>query len=432
MAPPFSGMILFGFRRPALLIRLLLCFFAARQGFADGQDSLATRYEKGLNNDEWRAAFRYDKNLGSAAVLRILEVASSSRLRVTPDLDKWKDQQNLTMSLERRVHPNWKLLLTGDSRLFSDKQSGFANDIRTHSAGFGARYSNGWLQIPLTAGPKQDSRFGRTDAGATFSAGLEIPRLDVSGYAVGGTASWDRDELGRRQNGDADFAFGVHRSFEAGTTDSLRATVSRQRRDYYISPAGEVENRNENGQELSNVLNYRISPAMAVRMSRKRLLENSDDQRPDRRRAEPETARAPRFSRPRDRGPVLCLSLGEHGPHLFILRGGPELLAGKRPAGILLFRDVKRSGHEKPDDGRGVPDGRPVFPGGFTDAFFLPAEASVRHARSGQQRRPGRIAVLGRSAGKASVLGISRTEDDPGLLFFSSGVCFRRKKRRQQ
>jgi hypothetical protein len=267
VAPPFTGMIFFGFRRPALFIPLLLCSIAARQGFADGQDSLATRYEKGLNNDEWRAAFRYDKNLGSATVLRILEVASSSRLRVTPDLDKWKDQQNLTIALERRVHPNWKLLLTGDSRLFSDKQSGFANDIRTHSAGFGARYSNGWLQIPLTAGPKQDSRFGRTDAGTTFSAGLEIPRLDVSGYAVGGTASWDRDELGRRENGDADFSFGVHRSFEAGTTDSLRATVSRQRRDYYISPAGEVENRNESGQELSNVLNYRISPAMAVRVS---------------------------------------------------------------------------------------------------------------------------------------------------------------------
>ncbi len=245
----------------------LLGFIACQQGFAGMQDSLATRYEKGLNNDEWRAAFRYEKSMGAATLLRISEIATSSRLRVTPELDKWKDQQNLAMTLERRVHPNWKLLLAGDSRLFSDKQSGYANDLRTHSMGLGARYANQWIQIPLSVGPKQDSRFGRTDAGTVFNMGLEAPRLEVAGYALGAAASWDRDELGRRKNGDADLAFGVNRRFEAGTTDSLRFTISRQRRDYYVSQAGEVENRNENGQELGNVLNYRLNPAMAVRVS---------------------------------------------------------------------------------------------------------------------------------------------------------------------
>jgi len=252
--------------RPLFLIPLLLIFAAGLQGFADSGDSLATRYEKGLNNDEWRAAFRYDKSFGSAALLRIVESANSSRLRVSPLQDKWKDQQNLALTLERRVHPNWNLLLAGDSRLFSDKQSGYANDLRTHSLDIGARYSNGWLQIPLSAGPKQDSRFGRTDAGTSFSAGLEIPRLDLSGYSVGGSASWDRDELERRKNGDTDLSLGVHRNFEAGTTDSLTCRIIRQRRDYYVSQAGEIENRNENGQELANVLNYRINPAMAVKV----------------------------------------------------------------------------------------------------------------------------------------------------------------------
>lgn len=267
MELPLAKMIPSKLRAPPFLFSLLFCLIVIRQGFAGVQDSLSTRYEKGLNNDEWRAAFRYEKNLGTATILKIFDVATYSRLRVTPELDKWKDQQNLAMTLERRVHPNWKLLLTGESRLFSDKQSGYANDIRTHSMDLGARYSNGWLLIPLSVGPKQDSRFGRTDAGTTFGTGLEVPRLDVAGYGVNGAASWDGDDLGRRKNGDADLALGVHRRFEAGTTDSLRFTISRQRRDYYVSQAGEVENRNENGQELGNVLNYRLNPAMAVRVA---------------------------------------------------------------------------------------------------------------------------------------------------------------------
>jgi hypothetical protein len=247
------------------------CFFCVfaflRPGFAGVQDSLATRYEKGLNNDEWRGTFRYDQDLGAGTSLRVQDVAASSRLRVTSSQDKWKDQQNLVMILERRVNPDWKLLLTGDSRLYSDKQSGYTNDIRTHSISLGARYSNRWMMIPFSAGPKQDSRFGRTDAGASYSAGLLVPRLETAGYVFDGSAAWDRDELERRKNGDTDVEFGVHRNYEEGTADSLRYAITRQRRDYYISPAGEVENRSESGQELANVLNYRMSRPMAVRIS---------------------------------------------------------------------------------------------------------------------------------------------------------------------
>ena len=267
MALPPAKMIASGLLFPSFCFSAFWFFALSRQGVAGIQDSLATRYEKGLNNDEWRAAFRYDQDLGAGISLRVQDIAASSRLRVTPSQDKWKDQQKLIMTVEGRIHPDWKLLLTGDSRLFSDKQSGYINDIRTHSIGLGARYSNKWVGIPLSVGPKQDSRFGRTDAGASYSAGLQVPRLEAAGYVLDGSVDWDRDELGRRKNGDTDVEFGASRNFEEGTADSLRVTIERQRRDYYISPEGEVENRSESGQKLANVLNYRISRPMSVRVS---------------------------------------------------------------------------------------------------------------------------------------------------------------------
>jgi hypothetical protein len=244
------------------------CILAfALKGFAGNQDSLATRYEKGLNNDEWLATFRYDQSLGSGTFLRVQDMAASSRLRVAPSQDKWKDQQNLAITLERRVLPGWNLLLAGDSRLFSDKQSGYANDIQTHSISLGTNVSNKWFRIPLSVGPKQDSRFGRTDDGLSCSAGIQIPRLEAAGYLLDGSMSWDREDLTRRKNGDTDIELGVHRIFEEGAADTLRYTVSRQRRDYYISPAGDVEDRSENGQALTNALNYRISRPLAARIS---------------------------------------------------------------------------------------------------------------------------------------------------------------------
>jgi hypothetical protein len=264
--PPPVKFASFGPFLPPLLISVLMTFLFPRQGFPGVLDSLSTQYEKGLNNDEWRAAFRYGRELGAGTSLFIREGASSSRLGVSPLKNKWKDQQNLALTLERKIRPDWKLLLMGDSRLYSDKQSGYANDIRTYSISLGTQFSNRWMLIPLSAGPKQDTRFGRTDAGFSYGAGLQLPGLESAGYRLEGSAAWDGDELERRKNRDSGIQFGVHRNFEEGTADSLRYSISRQRRDYYVSQAGEVESRTEDGQELANVIRYRVSRPMDVRI----------------------------------------------------------------------------------------------------------------------------------------------------------------------
>jgi hypothetical protein len=225
-----------------------------------------THYQKGINTNEWRASFRYERNFAGGTSLRIRDLASTSCLLVSPASYKWKDQHDLLLNFERFVHPNWRILFTGDSRLYSDKQSGYANDIRTNALDVGLVCQTKRFLLPFGAGPKEDRRFNRTDNGYSFHAGYQVPNVDLAGYSGALSASVDGDNLGPRKNEDMNVKFGVHRTFEAGTADSIRYAIDRQRRDYYISQAGDVESRSENGQELANILNYRMSRRVGIRV----------------------------------------------------------------------------------------------------------------------------------------------------------------------
>jgi hypothetical protein len=237
-----------------------------RQGFAETPDSLMTQYQKGINTNEWDASFRYERNFAGGTLLRIKDLASTSCLLVSPALYKWKDQHDLLLSFERFLHPNWRIFFSGDSRLYTDKQSGYANDIRTNALDLGLVWQTKGFLLPLGVGPKEDRRFNRTDNGFSFHAGFQAPNVDLAGYSSALSASVDGDDLGPRKNGDLNLRFGVNRTFEPGTSDSIRYAVGRQRRDYYISEAGDVESRSENGQELANALNYRMYGRVGIRV----------------------------------------------------------------------------------------------------------------------------------------------------------------------
>jgi hypothetical protein len=256
----------------AATVWIAWCFPETPAGSAGVSDSLSAGYRRGLNADDWRGDFQADRLTASGIRLRISESVSSSRLEIPSEQDKWKDQHRLSLLLEKNLKPGWWLTLSGASQLFSDHQSylegmpASMNDIRTHSLEIGTRIRTGVFEIPGGIGPKQDRRFARTDNGVHYRAGLKAPFAELAGYAVRAEAELDADDLGPRKNSDLGIQAGVDRTFEEGVVDSVTAGWTRQRRDYYMSPEGDVESRNEQALSVSNLLGYRLSKNTGLRV----------------------------------------------------------------------------------------------------------------------------------------------------------------------
>jgi hypothetical protein len=234
-------------------------------GPAGRNDSLSTRYQKGLNTDDWQAVLTVDRTFGRNAVW-LSDVWSSSRLIVDPKNDKWKDRHELAFGAGRVLLPFLRMQVQGDSRLISDKQSGYMNDMRTQQMSLGLDAAAGILSLPVSIGVMEDERFGRTDRGFTTAAGFGLSRFDVSDYSGDGSVRFRADDLGERKNGDLNWTAGIRRTFDPGTADSLRVSVKSQRRDYYVSAAGDVESRGETAREAANVLTYRLSDRAQCRV----------------------------------------------------------------------------------------------------------------------------------------------------------------------
>ncbi len=240
-----------------LFIAGLLISGSSMSVFSSPQDSLVTDYEKGLNSDTWRGGIHVQKPISKAYGFVLSEDFSSSRLVVPQGEDKWRDQNELTLVFDRRFRYGLSCTVSGSSVYFSDKQSGYVNDIQTQLIGAGAAFQNAWMRMPIFIGYKEDSRYGQKDGGVHFKAGWEGART------VGGTmnrlfGAYEIDDLGKRMNTTLSASYLLSREFQKGTYDTLQLGLSDLRRDYYISEYGDIESREEKGQSVGNVLSYRL------------------------------------------------------------------------------------------------------------------------------------------------------------------------------
>jgi len=245
---------------------LLLVLFFTGRATSESVDTLSTRYQRGIHTDVWATGLSLDKNVFPRTRIVFSESFSSSRLQVLPGVNKWKDENMLNLDWYRRFRPSWTLQVKGSSVVFSDKQTGYMNDIQTHFIGAGAAYQKPTLALPLLIGLKTDRRYSRTDRGWSVQAGLDVPSFRFSGYTNRLNVLMEGDDLRRRKNGSLSLSYQVHRQFYADTRDSLSFSYRRQRRDYYISEVGDVESWDESGQNAENVLTYRMSKNLGIRV----------------------------------------------------------------------------------------------------------------------------------------------------------------------
>jgi hypothetical protein len=243
----------------------LFLFLAPTLGMAGTLDSLSTTYQRGIHTDLWSGGLSLEKALFKGSTLRFSDAFSSSRLQVLPGVNKWKDQNQLNLDYSRALHPNWTFRARGSSYLFSDKQTGYMNDIQTHFLGAGTEYRKSNVSFPVLIGIMSDRRYERTDQGWYVQTALNIPFLYVSGYTNRLNILAEGDDLQRRKNANFSLSYLVHRQFYTDTHDSLMYSFRRQRRDYYISDAGDVESWDESGQNGENILAYRLSRLLRIR-----------------------------------------------------------------------------------------------------------------------------------------------------------------------
>ncbi len=231
------------------------------------QDSIYTNYTQGLNTELWEWGFDYGRPLSPVYIFDIGGTLSSSRLLVAPNQDKWKDKHLLNMGLQRLFNPNFSARLLIDSFFLSDKQSGYLdtlqNDIQTHSVGLGATYKKKGLFIPCSISLKEDRRMGQTDRGVNTKIGLDYRNFKLGSYNNGLYADYEKDHLDQRNNTTFTVSYLFDRQFYENTSDTLKANVYHQRRDYYISMSGDIESRTESGQHIENKLTYYIGSGVS-------------------------------------------------------------------------------------------------------------------------------------------------------------------------
>ena len=243
-------------RHPLLWIPFL---FLISRACAAPLDSLVVKYEKGLNIDEWRASMDYSKFLSPLYLTQWEEILTSSRLYLNSSENKWKDKHQFRFELIRPIAPSIGYSAEIKSLIFTDQQTGFMNDVKTHSGTVGLVYSAPLFSLPVSAGVMDDRRFRQTDQGWTMSAGLEAPHIEWEEYHHLLSAEYSQDHLSPRQNNDLNLFYIVSKQFEAGTRDTLKYGYITQRRDYYFDEEGDIESRKEEGQSVKNMLYYQVS-----------------------------------------------------------------------------------------------------------------------------------------------------------------------------
>jgi len=225
---------------------------------AASSDSLRTQYSHGLNTDIWRVHLNYQSQLTPRAFAYIHEDATASRLKVAPSQNKWKDQHTLMARSLYLLQPNLSFQVEGSHTLFIDRQSGFENDIRTQMICAGFTLSRPNFNMPIRVGIKQDKRMQQSDTGISYNTSLQVPRIRFLEYTHRIQGKLDGDNLDQRKNFSHMIYYQAHRQFYQETADTLNIQYRGLRRDYYISPEGDLERREDYTQSAENRLTYHI------------------------------------------------------------------------------------------------------------------------------------------------------------------------------
>ncbi|MBN1465881.1 hypothetical protein JXA02_08980 [candidate division KSB1 bacterium] len=247
---------------------LLPCTLKAQGGeesAAVGANTAGIGFRQEFNTYQWTANAALAQQFAGRWHVSFAEGFQTSMLRIASEGDRWKDDQQLGVRLAYKWHPSLSLQSQLRSVVFQDRQSGFNNDVQSHSATIGLTYTPATkLHGSINIGPKWDSRSVQNDRGPTFDLALRGNNLEWQGYDNTIEVAMAQDRYERRTNSNLLATYRVNKRFTADAADSLDIYMSNQRRDNYVSMQADVESQREQNKGFRNTLFYKVGEAVHV------------------------------------------------------------------------------------------------------------------------------------------------------------------------
>ncbi len=221
-------------------------------------------FRQDFNNYFWQTRFAYQMPANQRHQLSVAEVYRANLLETTAQTDKWKDDHQFQFDYRYRLNRWLRVTSILNSTIFTDWQTGFLNNSRTHFLGGGLLADpKSIFRINSYAGWKSDQRYHRTSNALHYQIQTNSLPFQLADYSNQLNVDLQGDEFRQRRDQDVLLQYRVSREFYQNTADSLSYQMGYRKRVYFISEQGDLESRLERDNNLTNWLNYQVSERLA-------------------------------------------------------------------------------------------------------------------------------------------------------------------------
>jgi hypothetical protein len=229
-------------------------------------DTLSTGFERVLNTFIWKGDLKVTED-NSNIGLSIRQNLRSRLIRTQPAARQ--GEYDGSVGFRSTLAEKWNLLVRTTSLVVSDNQSIDLGKLAQHQGLVGVGYNPDRLSLELLGGYELNDQENERDHGLALDASLDSRGLRYEEIQARIQSDWSKSFLGRRSPEQTNAAVSLSRDFGGGTSDSLTARFSRQRREFY-TPADQalkdiyaidhnIFRRDAVAFDISNLLRYRLN-----------------------------------------------------------------------------------------------------------------------------------------------------------------------------
>lgn len=228
--------------------------------------NMTLSYNQNNNIYYWQVFASFDKSIGKG-IFSFRNNLDINRIKLRTIEDKWKDNNQLNMRYVLPLAERFATVVNARSTYLSDLQTGFLNNITEYSllVQFPVDIKQ-TVSISPSIGYKWDKRISNTDKGPQFGIDATIKQSPLGDYDTDARLHYLSENLDERRYVNFDMSLSLYRTFYSNTSDTLQYSKMQQRRDYYVSLAGNLETRKEDMQEVSNILRYDLFDRTNIRI----------------------------------------------------------------------------------------------------------------------------------------------------------------------
>ncbi|NOX36154.1 MAG: hypothetical protein GXO78_01335 [Calditrichaeota bacterium] len=227
----------------------------------------ATHYELQLVKDNiswlWLGGLHFQLGSDSTSKLLLENRFSSHLYRAMRTDKKWKDDNALEISWQKRMSPFWDVRTRFQSKIFSDENTfvKFSKHYLTQEVTFRPRPE---IAITPAAGWAVEDIFGIRDQGFLGRLNMKIRRWDMGGYLNDTDFSGEVRAFPGRRNQEMRVFTSWQKQFSPYARDSIRVGYQFTQSRYYLPNTQALEQVLINARFLENELHYQTSPRSQV------------------------------------------------------------------------------------------------------------------------------------------------------------------------